>query len=216
MMNQMCEYGGVVIDNGMNQMSTLLPTPKTSNKSKCCVTNNMYEHAAKSLLKTITFELEDIKKWAILDSGATSNFLLSDAPVDEERCTQNPITAKLPDGKKVQSTHEGKLQLYHLPEKARWAHIMPGLRSHSLVSVVKLCDAGCEVHFTKIGCTITYRGRTIVCGRKCVRSGLWMIPITSVPRNREMFNEREANSVQGMEEIAAALEATPGFLANMQ
>ena len=101
MLNQMCEYEGVAIDDGVNEMSTLLPTPKTSNKSKCCVTNNMYEHAAKSLLKTITFELEDIKKWAILDSGATSNFLLSDAPVDEERCTQNPITAKLPDGKKV-------------------------------------------------------------------------------------------------------------------
>ena len=115
-------------------------------------------------------------------------------------------------------THEGKLlQLYQLPEKARWTHKIPGLRSHSLVSVVKLCNAGCEVNFTKIGCKITYRrGRTIVCGRKCVRSGLWMIPITSVPRNREMFNEREANSVQGMEEIAAALETTPGFLANMQ
>ena len=60
------------------------------------------------MLKTIDFALEDIKKWAILDSGATSNFLLSDAPMDDERPAQHPITAKLPDGRKVKSTHEGR------------------------------------------------------------------------------------------------------------
>ena len=43
--------------------------------------------------------------------------------------------------------------------------------------MVTLCNAGCEVHFTKIGCTITYRGRTIVCGRKCTQTGLWMLPL---------------------------------------
>ena len=41
-----------------------------------------------------------------------------------------------------------------------------------------LCNAGCIVKFTKIGCTITYRGRTIVCGHKCTRTGLWLIPLS--------------------------------------
>ena len=58
-----------------------------------------YSHAANSLLKTIEFNLEDIKQWVILDSGATSNFLLSEAPMDDERQALNPITAKLPDGR---------------------------------------------------------------------------------------------------------------------
>jgi len=29
-----------------------------------------------------------------------------------------------------------------------------------------------------IGCNITHRGKTIVCGKKCKTTGLWMIPIT--------------------------------------
>ena len=40
-----------------------------------------------------------------------------------------------------------------------------------------MCNAGCTVTFTKINCTITYRGRTIICGHKCTHTGLWMIPL---------------------------------------
>jgi hypothetical protein len=36
----------------------------------------------------------------------------------------------------------------------------------------------CTITFTKIGCTIVYCGQTIVCGHKCTRTGLWMIPLT--------------------------------------
>jgi hypothetical protein len=43
-----------------------------------------------------------------------------------------------------------------------------------------MCNAGCDVTFTKIGFTIVYRGRTIVCGRKCIRTGLWMIPLQDI------------------------------------
>jgi hypothetical protein len=41
-----------------------------------------------------------------------------------------------------------------------------------------MCNAGCTVTFTKINCTITYRGCTIICGHKCTPTGLWMVPIT--------------------------------------
>ena len=134
-----------------------------------------YSHAANLLLKTIHFNLEDIKQLAILDSGAISNFLLSDAPMDDERQTLNPIIAKLPDGRQVTSTREGRIRWRQLPEKVRWAHKIPGLAPHSLISVTKLCDAGCTVNFMKIGCQITYRGKVILCGSKCKKSGLWMI-----------------------------------------
>jgi hypothetical protein len=40
-----------------------------------------------------------------------------------------------------------------------------------------MCNAGCTVTFTKIDCTITYHGRTIICGHKCTRTGLWMVPL---------------------------------------
>jgi hypothetical protein len=76
----------------------------------------------------------------------------------------------------VQSTHTCTLDLLDLPAGARAAHIIPGLASHSLLSVVTMY-AGCTVTFTKINCTITYRGRTIICGHKCTHTGLWMIPL---------------------------------------
>jgi hypothetical protein len=40
-----------------------------------------------------------------------------------------------------------------------------------------MCNAGCTVTFMKINCTISYRGRTIICGNKCTRTGLWMVPL---------------------------------------
>jgi hypothetical protein len=34
-----------------------------------------------------------------------------------------------------------------------------------------------KVTFTKINCTIVYGGRTIVCGHKFTKTGLWMLPL---------------------------------------
>ena len=104
--------------------------------------------------------------------------MTTDAPALDIAPTTTPITARLPNGDRVQSTHTCTLDLPSLPPRARAAHIIPGLASHSLLSTVTLCNAGCIVNFTKIGCTISFRGRTIVCGHKCTRTGLWMIPLT--------------------------------------
>jgi hypothetical protein len=40
-----------------------------------------------------------------------------------------------------------------------------------------MCNAGCTVTFTKINCTISYRGCTIICGNKCTHTGLWIVPL---------------------------------------
>jgi len=120
---------------------------------------------------------DTINKWAILDSSTTSNFLTTSAHVTNIQPTQKPIVACLPNGDQVRSTHTGTLDLPGLPAMAHLAHIIPGLASHSLISVVTLCNAGCDVLFTKIECTITHRGRTIMHGNKCTRTGLWMIPL---------------------------------------
>ncbi len=73
--------------------------------------------------------------------------------------------------------HTCTLDLPMLPVGARAAHIIPGLASHSLLSIVTMCNAGCTVTFTKINCTIAYRGRTIIYGHKCTRTGSWMVPL---------------------------------------
>ena len=106
-----------------------------------------FAYAATKLLATVNINVKNIKEWEILDSGATSNFLVSDAPVTNIRPVVNPLSVKIPNGQSVASTHTCELNLPNLPHNARLrlGHILPGLASHSLVSVVRLCNAGYEV-----------------------------------------------------------------------
>jgi hypothetical protein len=120
--------------------------------------------------------MNTINKWAIFDSGATSNSLTTGAPVTNVQLPNKPIVARLPNRDQVRSTHTCTLDLPKLPAAACLAHIIPRLALHSLVSVATLCNAGCEVLFTKIGCAITYCGRKILCGSKCMCTGSWMMP----------------------------------------
>ncbi len=153
----------------------------------CPIPTHNYAFAAAALLKTIKTDATTIKNWAILQSGATSHFLTTNAPAANIIPATVPIIARLPNGEQVQSTHTCTLNLPALPSGARAAHIIPRLALHSLLLVVTMCNAECNVTFTKIGCTISYRGRTIICGRKCTRTGLWMIPlansITTLPHS---------------------------------
>ena len=126
----------------------------------------------------INSDANTIKRWAILNSSATSYFLTTDTPANNIHSTTTPIIACLPNGARVHSTHTCTLNIPSLTPNAHAAHVIPGLALHSLLSVVTLCNAGCTVHFTKIGCTVVYRGRTIICGHKCTRTGLWMIPLS--------------------------------------
>jgi hypothetical protein len=115
---------------------------------------------------------------AILNSGTTSHFLTTNAPATNIVSTTKPIIAHLPNREQVHSSHTCTIDIPSLPPRARAAHIIPGLTTHSLLSVVSLCNTGCTIYFTKIGCTIIYHVHTIVCGQKCTRTGLWMIPLS--------------------------------------
>ena len=79
-----------------------------------------YAFAAEKLLRTINFDLKDIREWAILDSGATSHFLVVDAPVEEVKRTNRPINVRQPDGAIVTSTHTCSLQIPGLPQDAKF------------------------------------------------------------------------------------------------
>ena len=142
-----------------------------------------------NLLRTVNFSQVDIRDWAIIDLRATSNFLVTEALVVDIVPAVNPLTVTIPNGYRVQSTHDCKIAIPDLPEKARIGHIVPGLASHSLVSVIKLCNAGCKVTCTKIKCMVKYRGRVVHTGSKCRRTGLWMIPLT--PNSMQTTNSTD-------------------------
>jgi hypothetical protein len=147
----------------------------------CWTPSRKYALAASLLLKTITTDADTIKQWAILNSGATSHFLTTSVPKTNILPTAMPIIAPLPNGDQVHSTHTCTLDIPSLLPGECVAYIIPGLALHLLQSVVTMCNAVCTITFSKIGCTSVYRGRTIVCGHKCTRTGLWMIPLTEVP-----------------------------------
>ncbi len=156
--------------NGIHKLITDLlqhcptPTPK-------------YAFASAALLRTVNIDMDAMGAWAILDSGLSRHFLTTAAPMTNMHSTSKPIVAQLPNGKRVHSMNMCTLNIPALPTSAQHVHIIPGLASHSLISVVTLCNAGCNVIFTKIECTILYHGKLILCGSKCTRTGLWMIPL---------------------------------------
>ena len=148
------------------------------------------------LTSTINTNLENIREWAILDSGASSHFLQVDAPLLQKRKTANPIIVTVANGEKASSTHEGFLDVPGLPTAARNAHVIPGIK-HSLLSIVRLSNAGCEVKFHKwgIGVEVRYRGKVIMEDRKSTINGLWYVPIT---QNSEVNPNRHTESRNGV------------------
>ncbi len=148
--------------------------------------------------------MDAIQAWAILDSGTTSHFLTTAAPMTNMRPTSKFIIAQLPNGKRIHSMHTCTLGIPALPASVQYAHIIPGLASYSLISIVTLCNTGCNVVFTKIGCTITYHSKVILCGSKCTHTGLWMIPLC--PTLPSTANNNQANPLPTV--IAANMDAT--------
>ncbi len=157
-------------------------TTKLNNNVKftlsCSIPSHNYALTASILLKTININAKTIKCWATLNSSAMNHCLATNAPATNILPTAMPIAACLPNGEHVCSTHTCTLDIPSLPPGARAAHIIPGLASHSLLSIMTMCNAGCTITSTKIGCTIMYHGKIIVCGHKCTQMGLWMIPLT--------------------------------------
>ena len=158
-------------------------------------------------LSTVEINLKNIKEWAILDSGASIHLLVVGAPVTIKQVAVSPISVTLPGGDQVHSTHIGDLDMPQLPKSAREYHIIPDSASYSLISVVKLCEAGCEVSFTKwgIGVEVRYRGQTIIKGSKCTRTGLWMVPLSRPPdtTTSSRIEQKSTNKCNSSNEIYA-------------
>ena len=80
----------------------------------------------------------------------------------------------------MQATHTAKLDIPHLPQDARKAHIFPQLASGSLLSIGQLCDHGCSAYFDKSKLYILYNGRIIIQGTRN-HTRLWTINAPQEP-----------------------------------
>ena len=118
--------------------------------------------SAASLFPTVPLTDKSWLKWAILDSGASSHFPVANAPCTNMQVATSPLRIRLPNKVFVTSSHTCDLDLPMIPKAARLAHVVPGMSGYSLISMVKLCNAGCKVTINDISCEVTFRGKKIV------------------------------------------------------
>jgi hypothetical protein len=77
--------------------------------------NPKYALASAALLRTVNIDMDAIRAWALLDSGATSHFLMTAASMTNMCPTSKPIIAWLPIGERVHSMHMCTLDIPTLP-----------------------------------------------------------------------------------------------------
>jgi hypothetical protein len=132
---------------------------------------------------------------AIMDTGATSIFIMEGTPVENKRVAKKPLTINLPDGSKIKSTHCCDITIPGLPIILK-GHIVPSLSIASLIGVRVLCEAGCTVTFQKDHCDIIYKGNTILKGNKDPKTDLWTIPINAMNAPPMHKTNTQQNMVQ--------------------
>ena len=155
------------------------------------------------------YAILDQNDFAIVDSGATGHYITETANVSKKKKTTKPIRVLLPDATSLQSTHECNLDI-PLPKEATSCHIIPGMKNHSLISVIKLCEAGCKVLFSKDECIILHNGTEVMKGRKCKTNGLWYIPLNQKSTNTNFVihddTKLQANNVYHTTTMAETIQ----------
>jgi hypothetical protein len=66
---------------------------------------------------------------ALVDSGCTGHFLLSNAPCLNKKVTSNPLPVRFPNGQTMESTHTAFLDIPELSKAASAAHIFQPWRT---------------------------------------------------------------------------------------
>jgi hypothetical protein len=110
----------------------------------------------------------------ITDTGASGHYIRPHNTHNTDSTTKLPTIVGLPNGVCLQSTTTNcTLALPQLPEAALDAHILPGLTHSSLISIGKLCNAGCTAIFNAQTVTINKNNTTLLHGNCEFRTGLW-------------------------------------------
>ena len=88
------------------------------------------------------------------------------------------VTLTLPDGGVVHAIHICELEMTNLTIQAHIVYIVPKMKINSLISVRKLCAAGCLVQFIDAECTVYFHNKFVLQGNKNFAKNLCMIPTT--------------------------------------
>ena len=90
---------------------------------------------------------------AVADYGTTGHYITPTTPCTNKQTATQPIPIKIPNGEVVISSHIALIPQHNLTDKARQAHIFPGLQK-PLISIGTLCDNNCIAVFEEKSFTI--------------------------------------------------------------
>ena len=93
----------------------------------------------------------------------------------------------------MHTTETIELKIDNLPNNAKIGHRLPGI-VNNLVAAPILCDAGCEVKFTKTDVTVTKNNEILLTGWRDPTNNLWRVPLvqtensTKKPKNQNYYD----------------------------
>ena len=117
--------------------------------------DKQYSNLVKNRNEQIHFNSisNDTSLEAIADSGTTGHYITPITPCKNKQTATHPIPIKMPNGEIITSYHITLLPQHNLPDKARQAHIFPGLQK-PLISIGTLCENNCIAVFDEKRVTI--------------------------------------------------------------
>ena len=107
-----------------------------------------------------------------------------------KKIVTNPIPVHIADGHINKSSRKCNVDVLQWPAPATEGHIVPGIQTHSLLSVSKMCESDCEVHFKKNRCNVTKDDTVILSGPRDPTTTLWKLPISPKAGNCEAMSIR--------------------------
>ena len=87
-------------------------------------------------------------KTGISDTGDSKHYIKTSELYEKKNRKKHQPQWESQMEEKITPTKDCKLELTQLPEKSREGHILSGLTHGLLISIVKMCDAGCKSVFT--------------------------------------------------------------------
>jgi hypothetical protein len=124
----------------------------------------------------------NLDDYAIADTSTTGHYLKPTSPHLVAQTATNPIHVQMPNRAGLASIHTCTLNAPSLPPKACDGHILPGLSSHSLLSIAKFCNQGCDVRFSTNVCQVFLNNVLLLEGPIDPTTNLWLLPLCPKPR----------------------------------
>ena len=148
---------------------------------------------------------ENKQKTGIPNTGATGHYLQADATHRPSTNTGKTIHVVCTNDQTIKSSKPCWLYFPVLHEEVCEGYITPSLAHRALVSIGKLCDAGCTAVFKSQQVTIKRNGKIFIQRPRDRRNWLWKIPLTAQlrasptqPKREQINNKHRTSSLPDM------------------